>query len=249
MSEADHDKTHESVTGSGSSLDRYRRVIVGGGGFFRLLRFELCVLMSNVPGALGLLLRKIFWPGLFNRCGEGTVFGTGVVLRHPSRIRLGERVVVGDGVVLDARNEGEPVALTVGDDTILGPGVMISCKGGKARVGARCGLGVRTVIHAVHGSDAELGDDLIIGPNCYIAGGGNYAMDRTDVPISQQGLRPGEHVRLGSDIWLGAGVSVLPGVTIGRGSVCAAGSVVHEDVPAMSICAGVPARVVRSRSG
>lgn len=250
MSEASEQpgaKTHAAVTEGGSALDRYRRVVVGGGGFGRLVWFELCAWLAPVPGALGLLLRGLLWPSLFHSCGRGAVFGAGVSLRHPHRIGLGERVVVSDGCILDARHEEAEVALAVGDDTILGNDVMVSCKGGSARIGARCGLGARTIVHAVHGSDAELGDDLVIGPNCYIAGGGNYRMDRTDVPIAAQGLRAGEGVRLEGDIWLGAGVTVLPGVTVGAGSVIAAGAVVTEDVPPRSVCAGVPARVIRSR--
>ena len=38
---------------------------------------------------------------------------------------------------------------------------------------------------------------------------------------------------------------VLPGVTIGDNSVIAAGAVVTKDVPAYSVAAGVPARVIK----
>jgi len=247
MSDERHTKTHETVTGGGSAIDRYRRVIVGRPGWGALVWFEICAWMAVVPGALGLWLRKTFWPSLFGACGVGTVFGAGVSLRHPHRIRLGERVVLGDGVVLDARAEGVEVAIEVGDDTILGNDVTISCKAGTARIGARCGLGARTLVHAVHGSNARLGDDLVIGPSCYIAGGGNYRIDRLDVPIARQGLEPGQHATLENDLWLGAHVTVLPGVTIETGSVVAAGAVVNENVPARSIAAGVPARVIRNR--
>ena len=247
MTDTRQSKTHEAVTSGGSALGRYQRVIVGRRGWGRLVYFELCSWLGVVPGALGVLLRRWCWPRLFGSCGRGVLFGANVALRHPHRIVLGDRVVLGEGCVLDARTEDATVALSIGDDTILGNNVMVSCKSGRARIGARCGLGAQTIVHAVANADTELGDDLIIGPRCYIAGGGNYVIDSLDVPMSQQGLRPGETTRLEDDIWLGAGVIVLPGVTVGRGSVAAAGTVVHESVPERSICAGVPARVVRTR--
>jgi maltose O-acetyltransferase len=52
-------------------------------------------------------------------------------------------------------------------------------------------------------------------------------------------------VTIGNGAWLGARVTILPGVNIGPGAVIAAGSVVHEDVPANTLVAGTPARMVR----
>jgi acetyltransferase-like isoleucine patch superfamily enzyme len=46
--------------------------------------------------------------------------------------------------------------------------------------------------------------------------------------------------------FVGASAVVLPGVRVGAGSFVAAGAVVTSDVPARSLAAGVPARVVRS---
>ena len=47
------------------------------------------------------------------------------------------------------------------------------------------------------------------------------------------------------DVWITSGVIVLGGVTIGRGSVIGAGSVVTKSIPANSLAAGNPCRVIR----
>lgn len=52
-------------------------------------------------------------------------------------------------------------------------------------------------------------------------------------------------VKLENDVWIGANATVLKGVTIGEGAIVAAGSVVNKDVPAHTMVAGAPARVVK----
>jgi acetyltransferase-like isoleucine patch superfamily enzyme len=51
---------------------------------------------------------------------------------------------------------------------------------------------------------------------------------------------------IGDDAWLGAGAVILPGVTIGNGAIVGAGAVVRDDVPPMTVVAGVPARPIRT---
>lgn len=52
-------------------------------------------------------------------------------------------------------------------------------------------------------------------------------------------------IRIGANVWIGFDVVVMPGVTIGDGSIVGAKSVVFDDVPACTLVAGNPARVVR----
>lgn len=52
--------------------------------------------------------------------------------------------------------------------------------------------------------------------------------------------------RIGANCFIGAHSIIMPGVTIGDSSIVAAGAVVNRDVPAGSIVAGNPAKIIRS---
>jgi acetyltransferase-like isoleucine patch superfamily enzyme len=52
-------------------------------------------------------------------------------------------------------------------------------------------------------------------------------------------------VAIADDAWIGCAVVILRGVSVGEGSIVGAGSVVMEDVPAWTLVAGNPARIVR----
>ena len=62
--------------------------------------------------------------------------------------------------------------------------------------------------------------------------------------IDEQGVSTSA-VNIGNDIWIGANAVILPGVSIGNHSVVAAGAVVTKDVPAHTLVAGVPAKVIK----
>jgi acetyltransferase-like isoleucine patch superfamily enzyme len=65
--------------------------------------------------------------------------------------------------------------------------------------------------------------------------------------IRRQPLQTKGGIVIEDDAWLGVGVIVLDGVRIGKGAVVGAGAVVTKDLPANSVCSGVPARVVKMR--
>lgn len=56
-----------------------------------------------------------------------------------------------------------------------------------------------------------------------------------------------ETIIVEDEAWVAADVFVAPGVTIGKGAVIGARSSVFVDMPAGMICAGYPAKPVRSR--
>jgi len=244
---AGYKKSHAAVTGGGSPLQKYQDVIVGRRSTPGMLYFEWCMFLGVFPGALGLVLRKLFWPRMFGSCGKGVQFGQNIVVRHPKRIHLGNNVVISETCILDARTEYSDQVLTLGDDVIMSNNVMISCKDGTVKIGARTGIGAQSIIQSTNRCPVTIGDDVMIGPRCYIVGGGNYNTDRLDVPMREQGIKPDTGVRIASDVWLGANVSVLGGVEMGTGSIAGTGAVVNRTVSERSICAGVPARVVRTR--
>ena len=53
-------------------------------------------------------------------------------------------------------------------------------------------------------------------------------------------------VTIRRNTWIGAGAVVLPGVTVGENAIVGAGAVVTKDVPAGTVVAGVPAKVLRN---
>lgn len=231
---------------SGSPVRAYQDLVAGTDTWLGLIRYELLASWgAPIPGAVGLAFRKITWPYLFASADRSVVWGRSVELRHPGKMRLGERVVVDDQCRLDAKG-CEAGQFIVEDDAMISRACVVSAKEGGIRIRARATLGVGTVLYSFGG--IEIGEDTMIAAYCFIGGGRYEHRGRTDIPMHRQPL-PGRGVRLGRDCWLGAGATVVDGVTVGQGSVVAAGSVVLEDVPEYTVVGGVPARPLGERSG
>jgi maltose O-acetyltransferase len=91
------------------------------------------------------------------------------------------------------------------------------------------------------GARITIGDHVLIGPKVGMYTS-NHAFDPAEREAGACRARP---ITIGDRVWIAAGVTVLPGVTIGEGAIIGAGSVVTADVPAGTIAAGNPARVLR----
>ncbi|WP_322173683.1 sugar O-acetyltransferase [Acutalibacter caecimuris] len=94
-----------------------------------------------------------------------------------------------------------------------------------------------------------IGDNVLFGPNCTLAAPMHplHPQERTQISSEGSVLQPeySKPIHIGNDCWLAANVTVCGGVTIGDGCVIGAGSVVTHDIPAYSLAAGVPCRLIR----
>lgn len=150
----------------------------------------------------------------------------------PKNIQLGDHVVC-RGIL---RSEPfHPGSILIGDYVYIGDDCIISCAE-KIEIGAFTLLahGVQVFDNDSHPISAALRErdyQIVLG---LLAG------ERPDIGRAA--------IKIGAHVWVGFNAIVMKGISIGDGSIVASGSVVTSDVPANSIVAGNPARVVKDIS-
>lgn len=120
----------------------------------------------------------------------------------------------------------------------------IYASGSKIIIGNHVGISGST-INAT--TCITIGDNTIIGSGCLITDTDSHpilAAER-NLPDWPQYTKS-KPIVIGKNVFIGARSIVLKGVTIGDGAVVGAGSVVTKDVPANTIVAGNPARVIKT---
>ena len=142
-----------------------------------------------------------------------------VARRGHGRIILGKWVHLGDETRLRA-HEG---TLRIGDKVVFAREVTVNCY-----------------------LDIEIGASTLIADWTYICDFDHKTED-LDLPIKDQGLVKSP-VRIGPDCWLATKVTVTRGTDIGRGVVIGANSVARGNIPAYTVAAGVPAKVLGDRT-
>lgn len=222
---------------------QYRAATHGGIALWRVIRNELLTLLFGyVPGALGLALRRAFFPCMFKACGRKVVFGYGLTFRHAGRITLGDGVILDDFAMLDAKGDGGGIA--IGGHVFVGRGTKIYCKGGSIALGERVNISSQCTIYS--GNSLTVGAGCMIGAYAYILSGGEYDW-RDPTPYAEQGgnCTSGPLV-IGPDCWIGARATVLDSArSIGERALIGACALVNRPVEARTAVGGVPARVIR----
>jgi galactoside O-acetyltransferase len=145
--------------------------------------------------------------------------------RH-CRLTVGHHCFIRDKIVFERPN----ASLSVGDRTYLGNGLIAIAQSVEIGSDVMFGWGVTVVDHNSHSVRfSERQGDTVR----WLQGTKDWSTVRM------------EAVKIHDKVWIGFNAVILKGVTIGEGAVVAAASVVTKPVPAWTIVAGNPARVVR----
>lgn len=166
---------------------------------------------------------KLFWNYLFLKMGR--IHTAGFVAVEPgvelhiartATVFFGKNVYIRRGTVIDV---AEKATLTIGDSVFIAHGVTI----------------------AAH-KQLSIGADTLIGE--YVSIRDHDHMFSQDNRLVLQGERVAP-VIIEDNVWLGAKATVIKGVSIGAHSVVGANAVVTKNIPAHSVAAGMPAKVIK----
>lgn len=179
------------------------------------------------------LVRKIFWiePVLKSVCQS---VGKGLRAECLPFMRGKGNLILGKNVYLSGRScfffmSGMPVSpeIDIGNGTFIGSGCTLSAAR-RIRVGQKCLIAAGVRIHDNDGHPLDPGRRL------------------RNEPIRQD---EAAEIIIGNNVWIGSQATILKGVTIGDDSVVGTAAVVTSNVPAKTVVAGNPARVVKQLDG
>ena len=161
----------------------------------------------------------------FNTFGYESWISPHLQLINPSFISIGNHSsILSHGILETSTASHSSPSLTIGNHVFIGEYCHITCAN---RISI--GNGVLT------------GRFVLITDNAH--GGSTYSDMKTH-PLCRPIISKGEVV-INDYVWIGDKATILPGVHIGEGAIIGAGSVVTKDIPAYSIAAGNPARVIK----
>lgn len=151
-------------------------------------------------------------------------------------------------------------ASTTSDNIVVGANcriegeLFVCAHGGSINIGDWCFIGPETRVWSAR--KLVIGNRVLISHGCNIMDSLTHPIDAVARHSHFQDIMLRGHpkdidldeqpVVIGDDAWIAAGAIVLRGVNVGQGAIVAAGAVVTESVPAWTIAAGNPARVIRT---
>lgn len=127
----------------------------------------------------------------------------------------------------------------LGENSMIEDFATINNGVGTVIVGNNTLIGIGNVIIG----PVSIGHQVILAQNVVVSGL-NHEYEDISKAIKDQPIKTNPIV-IEDECWIGANVVITSGVTIGKHSVVAGGSVVTKDIPAYTVAAGNPARVIR----
>lgn len=201
-----------------------------------------------LPRALRPVIRRLYGAGVYLREGLALAWKWLVV----SPVVRSVCCEVGPGLRIERipyiRGQGQ---IYLGEQVYLSGKISIHMSAKTPGVTPTLKIGDRTFIG--HDCAITLRHGISIGSECLLAGGiliqdnDGHPLDatrrRAGEPVSAQEVAP---VEIGDGVWIGRRSMILKGIHIGDNAVIGAASVVTRDVPANTVVAGNPARVIKT---
>lgn len=170
-------------------------------------------------------LRWKYWSKKFGSTKGRVAIGKNVTFQNPQYLHFGK------GIVIGKHSYFLPLDNFAGKK--YSPKVII---------GDGCWIGIRNSFAAIE--SIEIGNNVLFAGYVHLTDH-SHGYEDIDIPIPKQPLITKGGIVIEDQCWLGFGCEILSGVHIGKHSIVAARAVVTKDVPAYSIVAGNPARIVK----
>jgi acetyltransferase-like isoleucine patch superfamily enzyme len=204
-------------------------------------------LLKWYPGAMGLVLRKAFYPRLFAKCGRNVLFGRFIDFHDPRKISIGDNVVISDRTLVDARTYHSPgSAISLENQVFIGTGTILKSHHYPISIGT--GTNISNSCRVFSNVPIKIGQDTLLAAYCRI---GSEDERNCVKDVFTPVLNPdfeNKEIYVGSGCWLGVRVQVNACVTIGDGTIVGAHAIVESNLPDHVIAIGQPARTLRNRN-
>ena len=159
--------------------------------------------------------------------GEGSHFHPPFYITNPQYISIGKGFSCLWNLRLEAWDDyqGQKYSpeLIIGDNVHVNSDVHIGC-----------------INRIVIGNNVLMGSRIFIGDHSH----GEINANALALPPVERPLVSKGQVIIEDNVWIGEGACILAGVTIGKNAIIGANSVVTKNIPANSVVAGIPAKVI-----
>ncbi|MBE6196118.1 MAG: acyltransferase [Rikenellaceae bacterium] len=188
--------------------------------FLRIIRaFKLAFVKSSVCNQVTLEGKEHQFSLKSRACLLDGAKKTNIVLRHHAEM-FGSLVAYGEGkIIMDEWSKiGENSSIICTNKVYIGKDTAIA-------------TGVTIIDNNTHPTNAR--------DRRYMRHTSHGSLERSNIWAASA------EINIGENVWVGSNVRICKGVKIGDNAIIAACSVVTKDVPANSIAAGNPARIVK----